>query len=98
LFSAPGVAKVETMLDPFQPILDPVYAARLTGEITMEMSDRNLQRGKASFDLPQILTHLAKVGSNRAQMLQNEIVELIRHDGPLSFFASPRVKRRGFLT
>ena len=87
-----GVAKIETMLDPLQTILDPVYAARLTGEVAMEMSDRNLERRKASLDLAQILAHLTDVGSNGAQMLQNEIVEGLGHDELLLFFASPGVK------
>ena len=82
------------MLDPLQTILDPVYAARLTGEVAMEVSDRNLQGRKTSLDLAQIVAHLTDVGSNGAQMLQNEIVEGLSHNVPLLFFVSPGVKWR----
>src|SRR3954447_23404041 len=83
-----GVAQGQTALDPFEPVLDPVDSARLTGKVTMqvgnfatEVSDRHFQGGQASLDVLHVHPELAELRSNGAQVLKNRIVSLVGHDG-----------------
>src|SRR5215217_7568987 len=51
------------------------------GNFATEVSDRSFQGGQTSFDVLHVHPELAKLQSNGTQILENQIVSLVSHDG-----------------